>query len=209
MYLVERDYSMIRLMYVWGFCQGRHIKVLAGFSGQRACDRRLKKLADSGLIERKRLLYGVAGLYTATNEGKKLIGVPAKKESIKLDQIHHDITVLDTVIYCIGKYKLSPAEIISEKMLHSKDGFSVKKHRPDFVFHFDNKIYCSEIELTLKAKDRLQKNIKDNFLNYDKQLWFVPDYQNKILKILNDNLISYPNIEIYNVEEVNHYVKSI
>ena len=47
------------------------IKVLAGFDGQRACDRRLRKLIEAGYIKREKILYGVAGIYRNTSKAKK------------------------------------------------------------------------------------------------------------------------------------------
>jgi len=44
MNIVERDYMILRELDRWRFCLGRHIKMLTGFEGVRACDRRLKKL---------------------------------------------------------------------------------------------------------------------------------------------------------------------
>jgi len=43
MRLVDRDKKIIKEIDRWRVCQGRHIKELAGFDGQRACDRRLRK----------------------------------------------------------------------------------------------------------------------------------------------------------------------
>ena len=207
--LVERDYEMMREIERWRCVLGRQVRLLAGFSGQRACDRRLKLLIESGYIERKRFLYGVPSLYFLTYSGKKLLGVSLKKESVKLEQILHDIHVLDCVIYFIYKHKIELNNIQSEKQLHQLDGFSNRNHRPDFTFKKEDKIFCVEVELTLKAKGRFEKNIKDNFLNYDYQTWVVPNSKVKIRQILDNQSSKYPNIEIIELEEVSSYVKSI
>ena len=86
----------------WRVCQGRHIKELVGFGGQRACDRRLRKLVQAGYISREKILYGVAGIYRITSKGAKLEGLGNSKSKIRIEQIRHDIAVLDTAIY-IGK----------------------------------------------------------------------------------------------------------
>ena len=46
--LQERDYEILRLVYRFRFCLGRHVQVLCGFSGARASDRRLKLLVEAG-----------------------------------------------------------------------------------------------------------------------------------------------------------------
>ena len=66
--IVDRDYKIIREIDRWRVCQGRHIKELVEFDGQRACDRRLRKLIEAGYIKREKILYGVAGIYSNTNK---------------------------------------------------------------------------------------------------------------------------------------------
>ena len=56
--VIERDELILREIYRWKACGSKHIRFLAGFSGQRATDRRLKILTDSEYIERKKFLYG-------------------------------------------------------------------------------------------------------------------------------------------------------
>lgn len=51
--IVDRDRLIIREIDRWRVCLGRHIKELAGFTGQRACDRRLRKLINAGYIKKK------------------------------------------------------------------------------------------------------------------------------------------------------------
>jgi hypothetical protein len=184
-------------------CLGRHIKELANFDGIRACDRRLKKLIESGYIERKKILYGVPSLYTLTYKGKKLIGATLRVEKIKIEQIMHDISVIDTIIYLTKTVKISKENIVTEKQLHQADGFGVRKHQPDLVIYENNKTTCVEIELTLKAEHRLTKNISDNFAKYDNQLWIIPQTETKIRAILSDNKEKYgDSINILSLEEV-------
>jgi len=98
--LVDRDYEVIREIDRWRVCQGRHIKHLAGFAGQRACDRRLRKLIRAGYIKREKILYGVAGIYSNTNKSKQIAEIINTNQKIKVEQIKHDIAVLDTAISC-------------------------------------------------------------------------------------------------------------
>ena len=42
MVIVERDYQIMRDIERYRYVLSRHIKLLADFEGQRACDRRLK-----------------------------------------------------------------------------------------------------------------------------------------------------------------------
>ena len=200
--LVERDYRIVREVDRWRICQGRHIKELAGFNGQRACDRRLRKLIETGYIKREKILYGVAGIYQNTSKAKKIAELPNINQKIRLEQIKHDIAVLDTAIYFNKKHGIPFKDMTTEIELHRQDGFGIRKHRPDFTFCIDGKTSCVELELTLKSKDRFENNIKNNFLYYERQIWVVPDLNTKIADILNSNKSQYPNIEILELSEV-------
>lgn len=205
MKLVDRDYTIFREVERWRCCLGRHIKLLAGFPSQRSCDRRLKVLLDNGFLCRRKIIYGIPSIYTLPFKSKMLLGVNKRQDKIRLDNIVHDIVVLDTAIYILSKYHISLSDIQTEKQLHSIDGFSTRKHQPDFIFTKDNQTYCVEVELTLKAKDRLEKNIKSNFLNFDIQIWILEDNP-KLVKIINNNKLQYPNIQTIEIKEVKKYV---
>ena len=204
--LVERDYLIMREIERWRVCLGRHVRHLAGFSGQRATDRRLRVLIDAGYIDRQKILYGVPYIYKLTYKGKVLIYANTRIEQIKIDQIIHDIAVLDTAIYFLLKENLNPEDITTEKELHQKDGFGVRKRRPDFLYKKDNKIYCVEIERTFKSKAKIEENLNNNFREYDGQKWIVPNSQPRIINTIKSNMRKYAFIEILSLEEVIKYV---
>ncbi len=207
--VTERDELILREIDRWRACGSRHIRFLAEFSGQRATDRRLKILIEVGYLERQKFLYGVPYIYFLTAKGKSLIHVGTGKEKIKIEQITHDRTVLDTAIYFIQKEGLSLQDITTEKQLHQLDGFGVRKHRPDFIFTKDELTYCVEVELTLKAKSRLLNIIKDNFMEYDVQIWIVPDSQKAILQVLKESKKLYDNIQARSLQKINDYINKI
>ena len=200
--LMDRDKKIIREIDRWRVVQGRQVKELVGFEGQRACDRRLRKLVEFGYIKRERILYGVAGIYSNTPLGAKVAGLSGADRKIRLEQIIHDIAVLDTAIYFNKVHGVAFEDMKTEIELHRLDGFGIRKHRPDFVFTKDGKNICVEIELTLKSKDRFVQNIYDNFMKYDTQIWIVPDMNSRITAILNQQNEIYPNIEILTISEV-------
>ena len=132
--VVERDYRIIEEINRWRVCTGKAIAVIAGFGGLRACDRRLSKLCQEGYIERKKVLYGVASIYTLTHKGRLLAGLPERPESTRVEQIPHDIAVIETAIYISKTKGVAWGDITTEKQLHQQDGFGVRKHRPDFIY---------------------------------------------------------------------------
>ena len=202
MRLVDRDYKVMYEIGRWKFMLGRHIMGLCGFPSASSCDKRLKILIEAGYINRKKYLYGIPSLYTLTHKGKMLVGYNKKIDNIRIDKINHDIHVLDTAVWFVKFLNISTEHIITERQLHSADGFGVSKHYPDFVLDEDNKKHAVEIETSLKEKRRFESNIKANYLNYDGQIWVVPKTQKKIIEILNANTSSYSNIRIYYLEEL-------
>lgn len=207
MRLLEGDYTVFQELDRWRFCLSRHVRFLGSFASQRSADRRLRVLTEAGYVERKRILYGFPYLHTLTHKGRVLIGVSRKADKIRVEQIPHDIAVLDTAIYFILEYKLSLTDITTEKQLHRLDGFGNRLHRPDFIFHKDGKQYCVEVELTHKNKDRHIKNMKDNFMKYDYQKWIVPRSQIQIRRNLEEHINTYPNIEVVSKEDILKYIK--
>lgn len=107
------------------------------------------------------------------------------------------------------KENLSLQDITTEKQLHQLDGFGIRKHRPDFIFTKDELTYCVEVELTLKAKNRLLNIIKDNFMEYDVQIWVVPDSQKAILQVLKESKKLYDNIQARSLNKIKDYIQKI
>lgn len=207
--LTERDELILREVDRWRACGSKHIRWLSNFSGQRATDRRLKILIEAGYLERKKFLYGVPSIYFLTAKGKSLIQVGTGTEKVKIEQIVHDRTVLDTAIYFMHKENLSLNDITTEKQLHQSDGFGIRRHRADFIFTKDEQTNCVEVELTKKANNRLLNIIKDNFMEYDTQIWVVPDYQTAILNVLNNSQRYYTNIEIFSLQKITDHMQSL
>ena len=200
--IVERDYLILQEIFRWRIVTGRHIKEFAGFTGQRACDRRLAKLIEADYIYRKKILYGFPYIYNLTSKGKTLLCVSRKSENIRVEQILHDSSVADTAIYVHRQFGIEYKDMTTEKELHGKDGFSCRNHRPDFIFKDSNGLTCVEVELSMKSKSRFERNIKDNFTNYDNQLWVVPNFNTGIYIFLESMQTVYPNIQIIDISEV-------
>jgi len=204
--LVDRDYRILRDIERFRFCLSRHIKLLAGFDGQRACDRRIKALILAGYIDRKKVLYGVPSVYYLTHKGKMLIGANKRQEKIRVERINHDTIVIDTAIYFTLKQGIE--NIVTEKELHSQQGFGDRKHYPDFIFEKDGKKYCVEVELTAKSKQNFIKILEENYLAYDIQYYVIYKNGHKIKSMLAELSAKYQNIEIIEVEGVQEFVKN-
>ncbi len=200
--LMERDYIILNMIYRFGFCFGRHVAFLANFPSARTCDRRLKLLVDNGYLFRKKVLYGLPYLYYLTKDGMRLIHVTPRNETIRVDKIHHDMTVLDCLPYFIKHYGFTFDTMTTERELHCKDGFGVRQHHPDIVFQKDGESYAIEFELSKKATVRLIHNIEQNYLNYDVQIWVIPASQSSTWNILTSSLEKYDSIEVMTLESL-------
>ncbi|MCX8074888.1 MAG: hypothetical protein N2749_04800 [Clostridia bacterium] len=207
MRIVERDRVIVEQVARWRYCLGRQIKILCDFEGQRATDRRLQKLISEQFLERRHILYGLPGLYFVTDKATEFFNMDLSKSKVRLDQIYHDIAVIDTVIYFIKNMAVDILKIESEKELRHKMGFNPRTHVPDFVYTQDLKKYCVEIETSMKAKVRFEKNIKDNYLKYETQYWIVPDNKVAIKQFLSQAKLKYNNIEILSLEVIQEYAQ--
>ena len=206
--MVERDYRILKDIERFRFVLSRHIRILAEFEGQRACDRRIKALIEAEHIDRKKVLYGVPSVYFLTHKGKMLIGANKRQEKIRVERINHDIVVIDTAIYFTEHEKVKVEKIVTEKELHSISGFGNRKHYPDFVFEKDSKKNCVEVELTAKSKQNLEKVLAENYLTYDTQYYVIPNNGHKIKSMLDKFSEKYGNIEIISVEGVQEFVRN-
>lgn len=181
--------------------------MLCGFDGVRACDRRLKLLIDEGFLTRRRYIYGVAGLLGITEKARREFNIALPVSEPRLDQIYHDIAVTDTALYIMYRGKVSARNIVTEKELKNRDGFTTRKHMVDFIFYYGkNHTCCVEVELSAKSRERFMNNIKQNYMAYDYQQWVVPRDKVKIRTMIQDAQNQYPNIRIIDMEVINDYI---
>ena len=204
MQIQERDLKILKEVGRWRVTLARHIKALVNFDGDRCCYRRLKILVDNGYLKREKILYGEPYIYSLTHKSRKLLNQNKRKNKIRLDSYRHDVAVLDTVLNLIEKYNCSIDNFISEQEMHRFDGFGNRRHYPDFVLvDSGGKKIAGEIELSLKAFNRLEQNIKDNYLTYDGQLWFTLKSESKIIKNITKLQERYDGIQLNFLDNLN------
>jgi len=205
--LVERDYLIFEQITKWRFLLSRQIRVLCNFPSVRTVDRRLAILIEAGYIERKYILFGLPPLYFVTSKAKMTFNLDYVTTTARVGLINHQINVVDTAIYFLNKLKVE--NLHTERELKYLKGFSIREHCPDFVLSLDNKKIAVEIELTLKNKSTLKKNIESNYNNYNRQIWVIPKKQIRIINVLEEAQDFYSGIEIIYLEEVQAYIKNL
>jgi hypothetical protein len=147
----------------------------------------------------------LAGIYQATRKAQKLFELDTYMGTIRLDQAVHDMAVVDVYLYLKEKLPLSSDSFTSEKEIRHKEGFITRSHAPDFLYEFSDKkgeTFCVEVELSQKAKERLESNVKDNYIKYAGQKWFVPASNKRVRIWLEEFKETYPNIEIIVLEKI-------
>ncbi|MBQ3258530.1 MAG: hypothetical protein IJA67_14150 [Oscillospiraceae bacterium] len=164
-------------------------------------------LIDEGFLTRKRYIYGVAGVLSITEKARRELNIILPVTEPRLDQIYHDITVTDTALYIMHRFKVSADAIETEKQMRNKDGFTQRKHMSDFIFRRNGATCCVEVELNTKSRDRFMNNIKQNYMDYDAQRWIVPQNKVKIRTMISDAQKTYPNIKIIDMEVVDDYIR--
>lgn len=207
MNLTQRDVEIISSIQKWRFLLSRQIKVLCGFSGQRACDRRLKKLIEAGYIERRHYIYGIPRLYFVTKKAVKMLDLEYYTPNVRIEQITHDIAVIDTAIYLINNEGVEKSSITTEREMKHKAGFGNPKHFPDFIYTKKEKTVCVEIELSAKKPTTLERNIKNNYKAFDIQHWYVPSDRRKVVENIETIGKKY-GAEIVPLETVVEYARS-
>lgn len=200
--LTDRDLQLFNVIWRFRFCLGRQVQALCSFNGARACDSRLKKLVEAGYLTRKHYLYGVPALYFVTKRVSEVLPLRFYEHKIRVEQILHDITVIDTVIFLCLDNGISLDDVKTAKELHGIDGFGGRKHQPDFVYYDSGLKIAVEIELSPKSKARFMNNVKENYLSYDKQIWVVPGAEPKILNMLDEVKKTYSDIDVISYEVI-------
>lgn len=198
--LSERDFAVLHEVSRWRFCLSRQIKELCGFSDINNCNKRLNKLVNNHYLEKKHILYGIPYLYYVGKYTRYLSSVSYYVPKIKNSEIRHNIAVIDSAIF-FHKVGIDYNEMISERELHSLDGFGSRKHHPDIVIQKGDIKICVEVEFTPKAKVRFENILRANRCNYDLQIWIVPRHQKKIRQMIHSSHITNIKVIDWNVIE--------
>lgn len=198
--LVNRDLKILKEVERWRFSLSRQIFEFTAFSSKSSFYRRLKLLVDHGYLVKKRYLYGIPAIYTVTSLAYKVLGMSTKNNKVSVGVIEHELAVVDSYLYLKNEYQLNSNDFKSERELRLE--FVPAKHYPDIVFSKEKENYCVEVEFSLKSKTLLERNIKENYLNYEKQIWVIKSEHHRLNKLLTDFKDEYPNISIISWEAI-------
>jgi len=85
--IVDRDIRIFGELERWRVVLGRHVVDIAGFTGIKSCQRRLRKLIKKNFLSRQRILYGVPSIYTNTHKAKLVANLPKKTSKIRIENM--------------------------------------------------------------------------------------------------------------------------
>lgn len=161
--LSERELTIIQFIHEFGYCDVRHI--MQRFSlGRSNAYAQMKILTRFGMVKHVMVLPDLPGVYFLTVKAVRLINTDLPLITyVPINHYSHCIEVLR--VYLKIREKHPDATWITERRLIRQkydDMAGNKEHLPDGVLIMsDEKRIAIEVELTLKARDRLLNILTD------------------------------------------------
>jgi hypothetical protein len=175
--LTERDEEIVRWIGRQGVAQTSDLMVRYAM-GRTVTYRRVRKLVDDELLERRRLLYSDGGLLLATPSGLQFAGLEhLRRARLSLAQVVHMTT-------CARLAATLEAQLDGERLLTDREHRAMERvsgmpfasatigqhhdgaprlHRPDLVLVEEGDetgVIAIEVELTLKTRARLERILR-------------------------------------------------
>lgn len=200
MQITERDIEILKFINAFGFCEMPHIS--NKFALRKPWNYKVvRRLIKAGFLIHERVFHNRPGIFRLSREGAALTGLPPLKK-LSLGIYEHQITVIDVSLKLLQQYP--GAHWKSERWLkydeYSEGRFNRQCHFADGILILpDNKRVAIEVELTMKSKDRLNKILRDYWLqNEVEEVWYycVPDIINRVKSLVN----RYENITVQSLK---------
>lgn len=165
--LTDREYFVLIIIDALRICTAEVIAWLAGYTDYSYCRKSLMRLYNNGYVS---IVKGNNGknCYFLRSKGLKCIGKYNSRVYEVSSMTNHCLEVGIVCAWLRATRKLHFSDMMLDMQL--RESQSVGEHRPDIVV--DN--LALEIELNHKRKETLTRNVLSNELNYDGQVWLVP-----------------------------------
>lgn len=167
----DRDEELVRLVGRHGLMTIEQAQRAMG-AGRSVTYRRVRRLADAGLVERV-TVPGAGPLLHATRRGIRWSGLPLPVAAISAAEVDHGLRCVTTAIRAGEHYGhenvLTERELVGIEALGEKPFASVavgmsrgkrRWHRPDLVVLQEDGPIAVEVELTPKAPVRLERIVR-------------------------------------------------
>ena len=142
--------------------------------GRSVAYEQVRRLVDFGLVERTQTAIGDPTLISATRSGITYAGLGLRPATIRIGEVHHWLTCADVAIELERRYgaerllterelrfdaQLTGRPIGAGKLGETLNGYW-RLHWPDLAVRTDEGLVVYEVELTPKAKRRLEKIVR-------------------------------------------------
>lgn len=174
MQITKRDIEILRFINEFGFCEILQIEQKFGLKKPR-CYQIMQRLTKANLVIHERVFHGQNGVFYLTRQGAEWTDLPPIK-NIPKDNYIHQLAIIDVHFKLMGQFP--DATWLSERRIkRDKATYSVGRkidHVADGVLMFpDDKQIAIEVELTMKAKKRLEDIILGYVLHkHIKEVWY-------------------------------------
>lgn len=163
MLITNRDIKIMKFINEFGFCEMPQIEKRFNLKKPRSYQI-MQRLIKEGLVLHQYIFRHKHGVYHLTRAGASYTDLPMLKY-VSLGSYLHQLTVVNVYLELIQRFP--NATWISERRLKRdkflEKGFFSPGHVADGMLIFpDDKKIAIEVELAMKAKDRL-KGIIDNY----------------------------------------------
>lgn len=201
--VTEREIQILRFINEFGFC---HIQQIMKYADMRQarCYAIMKVLTRLGLVQHKRYIHGEFGIYYVTQKGAGMTELlPLHK--ISLGIYEHQLRIVD--VYLKLRAQLPDVKWLSERRLqadHYTEGLGRRGHLPDGILVFpDGKQIAIEIEISMKAKQRLERILKGYSAQFViEEVWYfcAPDILGSFTKFVEHLTF----VKVHNLKEFLH-----
>ncbi len=142
--------------------------------GRSVAYEQVRRLVEFGLLERTQTTIGDPTLISATRDGITYAGLELRRPAIRIGEVDHWLACADVAIELEHRYgadrllterelrfqaQLTGKPIGAAKLGETMNGYS-RLHWPDLAVRVDEGLVVYEVELTAKAKRRLEAIVR-------------------------------------------------
>ena len=160
MRITNRDREILRFINEVGYCTTEQLGRWFSIKMRRLY-KVMERLIKAKLVMHERIYFNKPGIYFLTNQGAKFTSLPAI-DKVSKGVFDHQLIMIDLILKLRNMYPdatwVSERHLKYQKFLYGVGRFG---HISDGIFIFpDDRKVAIEVELTLKAKHRLEKILR-------------------------------------------------
>lgn len=216
--LTEQELYVLKTIEKLMLINIKQLAILSGKKSLSAARKTVRKLIEKGYV----VSYNQGNhlVYTASQKGLSFLGINRRAQTVKgFSSIHTETVASAACFLYIKNRQLSIKDMIFDNEIRKIERFRsghffddnsrgrrTPDHAPDIIV---SPHICVECELNIKQLARLKHNFKDNYRNFDKQIWIVPQRLNSLINNLSSISSDFDSdIQLFTVEKVEEVINS-